>query len=295
MTWFKRIFLFILTNVAVIAVLMTITSVFGIEPYLTPYGLNLVSLAIYAAIIGFTGALISLFLSKTIAKWTAGVKIIDTPNNSDETFLMNSVKQLSNQAGLGMPEVGIYDSSEINAFATGWNRNNALIAVSSGLLNQMSQDEVEGVLAHEMAHIRNGDMVTMTLIQGVVNTFVIFAARVAAYAVMKAMDKEEVGGLVYWVVSIVFEITFGILASTIVFAFSRWREFGADYGGASLAGKQKMMKALQFLEKHQQSIDSRHKNLATMKISDRPGFMALFASHPPLGKRIQALQQAPIS
>jgi heat shock protein HtpX len=194
-----------------------------------------------------------------------------------------------------MPEVGIYPSNEINAFATGWNRNNSLICVSEGLLNAMNKDQLEGVLAHEMAHVRNGDMVTMILLQGIINAFVIFAAKVAAWGVSRAMgrDADEIGGLVYYGISILFEIFFGILASTIVMAFSRWREFGADYGGAQLSSKKKMMAALEFLQSHH-AVDNRHKSFATMKMSGDSAFMKLLSSHPPMEKRVMALQAAPI-
>jgi len=230
MAWIKRIFFFVLTNIAVIAVLMTVTSIFGLESYLTPAGLNLTSLAIFALIIGFTGSFISLFLSKWMAKTMMKVRIIKTPGNDEEAFIMQTVEHIAQQAGFKTPEVGIYESREINAFATGASKNNSLVALSRGLLEAMNRDEVEGVIAHEMAHINNGDMVTMTLIQGVINTFVVFAARAIAYAVQMFLNRGEeggVGGFVYWGLSILFEIVFGILASVIVFSFSRWREYGA--------------------------------------------------------------------
>ena len=298
MTLFKRFFFFILTNVAVIAVLMTITSIFGIGSYLAPYGLDLKALAIFSLIIGFTGSFISLLLSKKMAKWMMKVRIIKTASDDDEAFLLNSIEHMAQQAGFKTPEVGIYESPEVNAFATGASKNSSLVAVSRGLLDAMNRDEVEGVLAHEMAHIKNGDMVTMTLIQGVINTFVIFAARAIAYAVQMFMSRDgegSVGGIVYWILSIAFEIVFGILASVIVFSFSRWREYGADYGGAELAGKKKMIAALQKLQSNKGMIAKGNKSFATMKISDRPGFMSLFSTHPPLEKRIMTLQQAPIS
>jgi len=277
---------------------MTVTSVFGVEPYLTSYGLNLQSLAIYATIIGFTGSFISLLLSKWMAKRMMGVNIIENPQGDLENWLLQQTSHIAQQAGFKMPEVGIYESPEINAFATGASKNKSLVAFSRGLLDAMSRDEIEGVLAHEMAHIQNGDMVTMTLIQGVVNTFVVFAARALAYVVQMFLNRGEeggVGGFAYYGISILFEIVFGILASMIVFGFSRWREFGADYGAAKFVGKQKMIKALQFLANHKKAIDPSHKSFATMKISDRPGFMKLFSTHPPLEKRIQVLQQAPMA
>ena len=296
MSFFKRIFFFILVNVAVVAILMTVTTVFGIEPYLNAKtGLNLTSLAIYSAIIGFAGSFISLFISKWMAKSMMGVKVIKHPHSPEQVQLFETVQRLAQQGDFKMPEVGIYNSPEVNAFATGWGKNHSLVAVSSGLLQEMNHNEVEGVLAHEMAHIANGDMVTMTLIQGVVNTFVIFAARAAAYAVQIALgkDQEEIGGLAYWLTSIVFEIVFGILASLIVFWFSRRREFEADFGGAKFVGKQKMIAALKRLQELSNKIDPSQKSLATMKISDRPsGFMAAFSTHPRLEDRIAALQKA---
>ncbi len=298
MSFFKRIFFFLLVNLAVIAVLMTITTIFGIEPYLTPYGLNLTSLLIYAAIIGFTGSFISLLLSKWMAKKMMGVQVIDQPSNTDESKLIEIISRLAQQGNFKMPEVGIYDSPEVNAFATGATKNSSLVAVSAGLLHEMNWDEIEGVLAHEMAHINNGDMVTMTLIQGVVNTFVIFAARAAAYGVQTVLgkDNEEIGGLSYWITSIVFEILFGILASLIVFWFSRRREFAADFGGAQFVGKQKMIAALKRLQQLTDRIDPSEKSFATMKIADRPsGFSAMFSTHPRLEDRIEALQKAMVN
>ncbi len=296
MAFIKRIFLFLLTNIAELAVFMTVVSVFGIDTrYLTPNGLNLQALAIVALFFGMISSIVSLLLSKTMAKWMMKVQIIKSPRGGQEAELVQMVKHMADQAKVGMPDVGIYPSNEINAFATGWNRNKALVAVSSGLLDAMNKDQIEGVLAHEMAHIKNGDMVTMTLIQGVINAFIIFGARVAAYGVMQVMgrDNEEIGGLAYWGVSILFEIFFGIAASTIVMAFSRWREFGADYGGAQLSSKKKMLSALEFLQSHH-AVDNRHKSFATMKMSGDTAFMRLFSSHPPMEKRIMALQAAPI-
>lgn len=298
MALIKRFFFFILTNVAVVAVLMTIVSLFGLESYLSPAGLNYASLAIFATIIGFTGSFISLWMSKWMAKRMMGVKIIESPSNDLESWLLQATEHIAQQAGFKMPEVGIYESKEINAFATGASKNNSLVAFSRGLLEAMNRDEIEGVLAHEMAHIKNGDMVTMTLIQGVVNTFVVFGARAIAYFVqmfLRGGDEEGgVGGMVYWGISILLEIVFGILASVVVFSFSRWREYGADRGSAQFVGKNKMIAALQFLKKHKEMVGPRQRAFATMKISDRPGFMALFSTHPPLEKRIAVLQQAPI-
>jgi len=296
MAMFKRIVFFLLINLAVIAVIMTVTSVFGLDVlYLKSYGLDLKALAILSLLYGFAGAFISLLISKKIAKWSHHITPIEE-NTSDPTeqWLFITVKNLANEAGIGMPEVGIYDSSEVNAFATGAFRNSALVAVSRGLLDTMDREEVEGVLAHEVAHIQNGDMVTMTLLQGVLNAFVIFFARVAAYGVQKALgrDNESIGGLAYWVTSILFEILFGILAMVVLMAFSRWREFGADAGGARLAGPQKMIKALRKLQKTTEMINTKDTGLAAMKISGKKsrGFLRFWASHPPLEDRIAALE-----
>lgn len=296
---FKRIFLFLLTNVAVIAVASIVLSVFGVTPYLTASGLDYQSLLIFATIYGFAGSFISLFISKWMAKTAFGVQIIQKPETNRERFVFESIESLAKDAGIGMPEVGIYDSPEPNAFATGWNKNNSLIAVSTGLLDSMTQEEVKAVLAHEISHASNGDMVTMALIQGVVNTFVIFFARIAAYAVSMFMSRgeEREGGmnmLVYSLVSIVFEIIFGILASIIVMYFSRYREFRADAGSAKLYGKENMILALKKLGSMQdQLIDDRGKAFSTMKIADKPSsIMQLFSSHPPIEDRIKALEQA---
>lgn len=297
MAFVKRIALFILTNIAVIAVFTTVVSVFGLDTaYLEPNGLNLQALAIFSLLFGMIASIVSLFMSKFMAKWMMKVEIIKNPRSHQETQLVQMVKHMAQQANIGTPEVGVYDSPEVNAFATGWNRNNALVAVSSGLLNAMGKDELEGVLAHEMAHVKNGDMVTMTLIQGVVNAFVIFTARVAAWFATRALGRDPNDGMGYMVyigVSIVFEIFFGLLASTITLAFSRWREFGADYGGAQLSSKNKMIAALKFLQSHHQ-VDNRNKSFATMKMNGETGFTRLFSTHPPLEKRIMALQAAPL-
>ncbi len=224
------------------------------------------------------------------------IHIINTPRNHDEAKITETISRISQQLNIKMPEVGIYPSPEVNAFATGPSKNKSLVAVSEGLLNEMDDHELEGVLAHEMAHIANGDMVTMTLIQGVVNTFVIFAARAVAFVVGKLLSRDEnVGSLAYFGLSILFEIIFGILASTIVFWFSRRREFAADRGGAQFVGKNKMIAALKRLQTLQSRIDTRQKAFATMKISDKPSGIGLFfSSHPPLQVRIETLQKAPI-
>lgn len=294
---FRRIAFWILTNIAVIAVIMTIVHVFGLETnYLSAYGINYQVLAVFALLWGMVGSFISLLLSKPMAKWMMKLQVIESPQNSDEAFLLQKVQTLSEQAGIGMPEVAIYESAEVNAFATGARKNSALVAVSTGLLQAMDKDEVEGVLAHEVAHIANGDMITMALIQGVVNAFVIFFARIAAFAVQKFLNRgeenSEVGGLVYFALSIVFEIIFSILASVIVAYFSRWREYRADSGGAMYAGRVKMVAALRKLQKTMDAVDNSEKSLATLKISDKPSsFMALFSTHPSLEDRIAALEQ----
>lgn len=296
----KRIGLFLLTNIAVLAVITIILNIFDIRPYLTREGLDYGSLLAYAAVVGFAGSFVSLFMSKWMAKMAFGVEILTTPRNDDEQWLLNTVSELASKAGLGMPSVGIYDSPEPNAFATGWNRNNALVAVSTGLLQAMDKEEVTGVLGHEISHVRNGDMVTLALIQGVVNTFVIFFARIAAYLVMQFFQRgegEERGNmseLAYMGVSLVFQILFGILASLIVMWFSRQREFRADAGSAHLLGKNSMIKALQRLKEMQDAPeDQRAPAFEAFKIRGHTKIFAWFASHPPIEARIAALQNSP--
>jgi len=294
----KRILFFLLTNIAVIALVSVVLSVFNVAPYLTGTGLDYNSLLIFSALFGFAGAFVSLFISKWMAKHAFGVKVFDRPESPAERLVFETVERLAHTLNIGMPEVGIYDSPEANAFATGWNKNNALVAVSTGLAQNMTKEELEGVLGHEMSHVANGDMVTLTLIQGVVNTFVIFFARIAAYGVQTFLsrdgDGEGVGMLAYHVTAIVFEILFGIFASMIVAAFSRHREFRADAGSARLLGQEKMIAALKRLQTLQETlVDPRGKAFATMKISDRPSsFLKLFSSHPPLAERITALERA---
>ncbi|MCF7846589.1 MAG: protease HtpX [Candidatus Gracilibacteria bacterium] len=298
MKFFRRIFLFLLINLAVIALLITITSVFGIEPYLTPYGLNLQSLAIYAAIIGFSGAFISLLLSRWLVRQTLKIRILKSPQSTAESNLIQIIERIARQKNIRTPQIGVYQSPEVNAFATGPSKNRSLVAVSSALLDQFSSQELEGVLAHEMAHISNGDMVTMTLLQGVLNTFVIFLARAGAYALQRGSGRGEVGGLAYWGLSIALEIVFGMLALLILMAFSRHREFRADFSGAQTVGKQSMLSALRRLQTMQpRARDPRQpSSLRAFKISDRPRRWAhAFASHPSLQKRIERLEQAPIS
>jgi len=294
----KRILLFIATNIAVIITISLILKILGVQPYLTANGINYQSLAIFCLIWGMTGSIISLLLSKTIAKMSMGVRIIDPRSRNHEfSKLVLTVHRLARQAGLsGMPEVGVYESPEPNAFATGAHRNNALVAVSTGLLQLMQPDEVEGVLGHEISHIANGDMVTMALLQGVVNAFALFLARMIAFIVSNAFargDNENTSLGVYYLVSIIFEILLVALGSMIVAAFSRWREFRADAGGAQLAGRSKMVSALQRLKtitENSDIKDKRGESLNTLKISHQSSWLRLFASHPPLIERISRLQ-----
>ena len=288
-----------LVNIAIIALISIITSVFKLDIYyLKPNGLDLQALLIFSAIIGFMGSLISLFLSKRIAKWTMKVRVIKTPQHQADAKLVEIITRIATQLGMKTPEIGIYPSKEVNAFATGWGKNHSLVAVSEGLLREMNSDELEGVLAHEMAHVSNGDMVTMTLLQGVLNTFVIFLSRVVAYVVMNALGRggREMGYFSYYLMSIVFQIVFGIFASMIVFSFSRRREFRADRGGAQFVGKSKMIAALKRLQQLTNKIDTRQQSLATMKISDKRGrFGRIFSTHPSLDERIEALQKAMVN
>ncbi len=294
---FKRVALFLATNLAIIVIISLVLSIFNIGPYLTQYGLDYQSLLIFASIIGFTGSFISLFISKWMAIHAYSIKLIDKPANESEFWITAKVRQLATQRNIGMPDVGIYESPEPNAFATGWNKNKALVAVSTGLLTSMKADEVEGVLGHEISHIANGDMVTMTLIQGVVNTFVIFFARIAAFFVTQFFRKDDEGpvqeGFVYYGVALIFELLFGILASLIVMWFSRYREFRADAGSARYVGKDKMISALQRLQQLMDKTpeDNRAPAFNAMKISAHSSWLSLFSSHPPLEKRIEALQK----
>jgi len=293
----KRIFLFLATNIAIMIVLTVswsiISRVFGLGAMNGPGGLNLPSLLVFAAVFGFGGAFISLLMSKWVAKRSVGAQVIEQPSNSTELWLMETVRRQADKAGIKMPEVAIYDSPEINAFATGPSRNNALVAVSTGLLNYMSRDEAEAVMAHEIGHVANGDMVTLTLIQGVVNTFVIFFARIIGNFVDRVVFKNEEGnGIAYFVATIVAELVLGILASTIVMYFSRQREFRADAAGASLAGRHKMIAAL---EKLQAMHEPSHlpSQMAAFGINGgRPSLAKLFMTHPPLEERIATLRNA---
>jgi heat shock protein HtpX len=287
----KRIVLFLATNLAIVLVLSVTMRLLGVEPYLTANGLNLTSLLIFAAVMGFGGSLISLAISKWMAKKSMGVRVIETPSSSTELWLVDTVKRFADDAGIGMPEVGIFDSPEVNAFATGANKNNALVAVSSGLLRAMSREEAEAVIGHEIAHVANGDMVTLALIQGVVNTFVMFLSRIIGHTVDRVVFKNEEGhGPAFFVTMIVAELVLGILASIIVMWFSRQREFRADRGGASLAGKGAMIAALERLQMaHSGPLPER---MAAFGIAggSPQGWKRLFMTHPPLEERIAALR-----
>lgn len=293
----KRVFLFLLTNLAILAMISIVTSLLGIRGYLTAQGIDYSALMVICALWGMGGAFISLLLSKQMAKWMMGLKTID-PMTRDphEAELVRTVHQLARSAGLPkMPDVAIYNSPEVNAFATGPSKSNSLVAVSSGLLQRMNRAEVEGVLGHEVAHIANGDMVTMTLIQGVVNAFVMFFARIAAFAVSSAMRDEDGRGPGYFVqmaLIFAFDIAFGLLGAVVVAFFSRAREFRADKGGAQLAGRDKMIGALRSLQRSHELVDTQHAALASLKINGAPkGILALLMTHPPLEKRIEHLQQ----
>jgi heat shock protein HtpX len=288
----KRIGLFLLTNIAVIAVASIVLSLLGVGSTLQANGVDLAlgNLLIFAAVFGFAGSFVSLALSKFMAKKMTGAQVIENPRNADEQWLVDTVRRQAEKAGIGMPEVAIYNASGPNAFATGMSKNKALVAVSTGLLHNMTRNEVEAVLGHEVAHIANGDMITMALVQGVVNTFVIFFARIAGHFVDRVILKNESGhGIGYFVASFIFEIIFGILASIITMWFSRRREFHADNGGAYLAGKENMIAALRRLQMMQPG--ELPDQMAAFGISNRPSKLgALFMSHPPLEDRIAALE-----
>jgi heat shock protein HtpX len=286
----KRILLFVLTNIAVIAVMSIVLSVLGVDRFLSARGLNVGMLLVFSLIVGFTGAIFSLLISKPMAKWSTGATVIERPQDATEQWLLETVRRLSERAGIGMPEVAVYDG-EPNAFATGAFKNEALVAVSTGLLANMTRDEVEAVLGHEVAHIANGDMVTMTLIQGVTNTFVVFLSRVVGFVVDRALSRndENSGGIGYTIAVIVCQIVFGLLASMIVAWFSRQREFRADAGSAQLLGnRQPMINALHRLgAMHEAALPQ---SVAALGINHSGGFFELFSTHPPLEERIAALQ-----
>ncbi len=302
MAFAKRIFLFLALNFLVILMITIVLNLFNIQPYLNAYGVNYSQLALFCLIWGMGGALISLALSRVMAKWMMGVQTIDPhTKNSDERHLLDIVYKLSKKAGLSaMPEVGVYRSNEVNAFATGPTQRRSLIAVSTGLLSRMKESEIEGVLGHEVSHIANGDMVTMTLLQGVVNAFVMFLARVLAMALSgfgRSRENQSGGSYGSFILfTFLFQTVFMILGSLVIAAYSRYREFRADQGGAKLAGKDSMISALQTLRVLQEIRDPRAENPATaaFKISHpaKKGFLSLFASHPPLEERIERLKKA---
>ncbi len=285
-----RVLFFLATNIGILIVLGISMRLLGVEPYLNQNGLNLQSLLIFAAVFGMSGSFISLALSKWTAKRFTGARIIENPANADEQWLVNTVHSQARMADIGLPEVAVYNAPEMNAFATGMNKNKALVAVSTGLLQSMTKDEVEAVLAHEVSHVANGDMVTLALIQGVVNTFVIFMSRVIGQIVDRVIFKNQRGhGIGFWVSTIVAEIVLGILASTVVMYFSRKREFRADEGGATLAGKHKMIAALERL--NQKPGEGLPDQMAAMGISGgKSGLSRLFMTHPPLQERIDTLK-----
>lgn len=289
----KRIFLFVVTNLAIVFVLSVTLRLLGVDQIMNQSGgINFTALLILSLVMGFGGSLISLFLSKWMAKRSVGAQVIEAPSNATEQWLFNTVRRQADQAGIGMPEVAIYDSPEINAFATGWNKNSALVAVSTGLMNHMTQDEAEAVLGHEVSHIANGDMVTLTLIQGVVNTFVIFLSRIIGYIVDRVVFKNERGeGIGFFITVMIAQLVLGIFASMIVMWFSRYREFHADAGGASLAGRNKMIAALQRLKLNHEE-GTLPKSVAAFGISGGGAFSRLFMTHPPLEERIEALRRA---
>lgn len=290
-----RIGLFLLTNLAVIFVASITLSLLGVEHYLQGSGLNLTSLLIFCAVFGFSGSLISLLISKWMAKRFTGTQIIETPRNEQERWLLETVRQLAQKANIGMPEVGIFPAPESNAFATGWNKNNALVAVSEGLLQRFSRDEARAVMAHEIGHVANGDMITLSLIQGVVNTFVMFFARIIGHTVDRVIFKNQGRhGIGFWITTIIAEMVLAVFASMIVMAFSRYREYRADIAGAQLADKHSMIGALRRLQAEQQAKvpSSMPDTFQAFGISSgfKQGIGKLLMSHPPLEERIKALQ-----
>ena len=285
-----RVALFLATNIAIMLVLSTVCYLLGVDQYITQQGLNFQALLLMSAIFGFGGSIISLLMSKTIAKWSTKAQIITEPRNSREAWLLSTVARQARQAGIGMPDVAVYDSPDPNAFATGANRNSALVAVSTGLMQQMTQEEVEAVLGHEVSHVANGDMITLTLIQGVMNTFVFFLSRVIGYVIDKAVFRNERGvGMGYFMTVMLLQVVLGFLASMVVAWFSRQREFRADAGGAHLAGRRKMIAALQRL-KAMQSGSQLPPQMAAFGINGG-GLRQLFSTHPPLERRIAELEQ----
>lgn len=290
----KRVILFLATNLAIVLVLSISMQLFGIEPYLTAQGLNLSSLLIFASMFGFGGAFISLALSKWMAKKSVGALVITNPSTADEQWLVNTVKSQAKIANITTPEIAVWNSTQVNAFATGMNKNEALVAVSTGLLKQMSREEAEAVLAHEISHIANGDMVTLALIQGVVNTFVLFLSRVIGHTVDRVIFRSQSGhGPAFWISVIIADIVLGILASIIVMWFSRRREFAADAGGAYLTSHDSMIAALNRLRKlHSEPLPDKLASFGISGGNRTGGIGRLFMTHPPLEERIAALQQA---
>jgi heat shock protein HtpX len=290
----KRIFLFLLTNIAVLVVINITLRLLGVDRILDQSGgINFSALMVMSAVIGFSGSIISLLMSKWMAKMSVGAQIIENPQDPTERWLVETVRRQAQVAGIGMPEVAIYDAPDVNAFATGWNRNEALVAVSTGLLHSMSKDEAEAVLGHEITHVANGDMVTLALIQGVVNTFVVFFSKIIGILVDRVLlknDERNGPGIGAFVAEIVAQIVLGILASMIVMWFSRQREFRADAGGANLAGRQQMIAALERLKANHEQAAAMPQNMSAMAISSGGGFSRLFMTHPPLEERIEALR-----
>lgn len=298
MSWVKRIVLFLIVNILVVAVISFLLYFFNLQPYLTAHGFNVGFLALFCLIWGMGGALISLSLSRIMAKWMMRVQVIDT-NVRDPHLraVVEMVHRLSRKAGLKvMPEVGVYQSPEVNAFATGPTKSRALVAVSSGLLNRMNDDQVEAIIGHEITHVAGGDMVTMTLLQGIINAFVMFLARIIAFVLLRAGkrdDSESVSPLAYQMLVFVMELCFMVLGMLVIARFSRGREFRADAGGARLAGKEKMISALQGLQRTLdiEDVTKQQPAYQSLKISSKPGFMRFFATHPPLEERIARLQE----
>lgn len=292
-----RVVLFLATNLAVVLVASITLSILGVGHYLNRNGLDLQQLLIFCAVFGMAGSLVSLFLSKAMAKWSMGVQLINDARDPESVWLVNTVAELARDAGIQMPEVGIFQSPQSNAFATGWNKNAALVAVSTGLLQRFRRDEIRAVLGHEIAHVANGDMVTLALIQGVVNTFVMFFARIIGYAIDSFFRRnDDDGGSVgigFYLGTFVAELVLGILASAIVAWFSRWREFRADAGGARLAGSMSMIGALQRLKAESEMPDQMPAQFQAFAITEGrlQGLARLFMSHPPLDERIAALRE----
>ncbi len=286
----KRIFLFLVTNIVIVLTLSVLMSVFGIGQYITPYGLDIQALAVLCLVWGMGGSFISLQMSRWVAKRATGVKLIQGQTGQEELdWVYQTVSRLAQQANLPVPEVGVYDSSELNAFATGPSKKRSLVAISTGLLRSMRREEIEGVLAHEIAHIGNGDMVTMTLLQGIINAFVMFLARIIAYALFRSSNSRN-SYMLQFVVIMVLQVMLGILGSLVTSWFSRYREFKADAEGAHLAGREKMIAALKRLMANNELVESHHESLATLKINGRRGWAMFFSTHPPLQQRISALE-----